>query len=263
MLVNAFTYCGMLDMLYRTFITHMEIKINMASTDELSTLPFINKINSICDYTQIMYTYPFIFDRNKEADIEDSSFKLKLYITQKIVQYLFTLYDARQYKDNLIQVEQNIINILRYQQLSPGIFPYDFEKTSKFIKPNIIDQLSVKTFSVPEQSILENVGLTKQLTESSSTLAVQQNPFQLTEQQRSGEEEGEEGLKTYQPFQLVTQPGLELIPVTPHQEPLGQLSKESIARLKVDAINTLGFNHFLNVFYNPISGQIRYQEATK
>ena len=171
-----------------------------------------------------MYAYPFIFDRNKEANISDSTFKLKVYITKTIIDTLFNLYDADKIKDNLEQIKDNITVILRYQnELSPGIFPYDFDKTCEYVQTNIINKLYDRSFNgeVKSKTILENSGLKSSFKESDIK---QEQPFESTKEVNVSE----------------------LISTS---KDLNQ--KLEIKKTRSGITNTISFNHFLNVFYNP------------
>jgi hypothetical protein len=253
-LVNAFTCCGMIDILYRTFITHMEKKIELTSDDELSSFKFSDKLDFICEYSQKMFSYPFIADKNKEMDISDTSFKLKIYITKKIVEFLFTIYDIEKPIDDLSLVIGNssksknqntksIIDImLDFQEKAPNVFPYDFKQSIENIKPIINGIINTNIIS---GHVLDNKspGLIQGQEEKQPVTGQENHPTQ----QIMLDDFGKPLLNQPQALTSYSNNMLELIdtPRTAFQLP------EKIIEGKKKYIDTISFNHFLNVFYNP------------
>ena len=94
--VEAFSSCGMLDLIFRSFIRYMEFKIDKEKLSDVIKHKFNNKLNYICDYSQLIYSFLMVFDRNVKESLTDETFKKKIPIMQDIVKFLFSLYDNPQ-----------------------------------------------------------------------------------------------------------------------------------------------------------------------
>ncbi len=271
-LVNAFTCCGMIDILYRTFITHMKNKIELKSDGDLSNYKFSDKLDFICEYSQKMFSYPFIADKNKEMDISDTSFKLKIYITKKIVEFLFKIYDIQEPIDDLSLVIGNssqskpqsksnsiIDTILDFQEKAPNVFPYDFNKSIENIKTIINGVINTNVVS---GNVLDDKspGLIQSQTEAQAQAQAQA--------QVQGEAQVQAAYEENYPRRLVIVDSdrnpLPNQQTAPTKSPLNQIIEqirstpiialglpEKILAGKKQFIDIISFNHFLNVFYNP------------
>ncbi len=83
--VKAYTACGLFDILYRTFYSHMTQKIDLKVQSEIDALSFTHKLNNICLLAQ--FNYAFIMSANKvhNFNIEDQYFQVRLQIASQYI----------------------------------------------------------------------------------------------------------------------------------------------------------------------------------
>jgi len=100
--VKAFAGCGMLDTLYRSYISNMMTKRNIAGFSVAQNNPFQTKLDWVSALAQQVYAFPMVVDRNYEADVEDLAFKTRMQISSHIIpKILKTSYDTNQDDTNV------------------------------------------------------------------------------------------------------------------------------------------------------------------
>ena len=90
--IKAFTSCGMIDMLYRSFYTHLTIKTNtqlMKDDQDINNYKFLEKLPQICMAAQMIYTYPLLVDRNNTIELNDNFFQIRLETSANYVNDIF------------------------------------------------------------------------------------------------------------------------------------------------------------------------------
>ena len=112
--VKAFTSCGMLDILYRTFYTHIGYKINLKDDSDLTAFDFSKKLDYICMIAQMMYTYPLLVNRNRNIDLNDQLFQIRLESTANYINNIFEKYNNTSNTDEAIIIEKNLDQLISY-----------------------------------------------------------------------------------------------------------------------------------------------------
>jgi hypothetical protein len=182
--VKAYTGCGMLDALYRTYIRDLSVK--SSHVDLVGKTQLESKLSSISALVQTVYTYPMVIDHNSEPELDGPSFKARIKISSilmpKILKHYYDdlQFDAFIFENYIQKILPITSNSLISQYYNPPNTTGAFVNFT--VTPNIVNDIktlvdyigsAVPDTSFNVQSHLSNLTIKKQSSTQHEPLAAE------------------------------------------------------------------------------------------
>jgi hypothetical protein len=134
--VKAHSSCGLLDMLYRTFYSHMSDKIKLTDNAQIQAFSFEQKLNNICILAQNNYLFIMSTNRVHTFNIEDQYFQVRLQIASQYIDNIFKKYNDSKLSDGTDVLGQNFQLLLKYISENQNMF-INFDECRELINLSI------------------------------------------------------------------------------------------------------------------------------